>query len=181
MGRHSSTFGSCPVIFHRRVCVGLQTGLSPVLSDTTLIPIACTTPALMRCQAENREDAALDALLSPAANAALQTHLAAAAAASAVPASKVWSPCLLLHTELGSACFALGKVQLAELLQSHLSSNPALHAAFLPPAEVLHTRALVVVAMYTWQFRKTINHNKHVFQSCSVFASFSCACEGYKA
>ena len=50
----------------------------------------------MRCQAENREDAALDALLSPAANAALQAHLAAAAAAAAAPASMVWSPCLLL-------------------------------------------------------------------------------------
>lgn len=43
----------------------------------------------MRCQAENREDAALDALLSPAANAALQAHLAAAAVASAAAEGKV--------------------------------------------------------------------------------------------
>ena len=61
----------------------------------------------MRCQAENREDAALDSLLSPAANAALQAHLAAAAAAAAAPASMVWSPCLLLHTVLGSAALVL--------------------------------------------------------------------------
>lgn len=46
-------------------------------------------------QAENREDAALDALVDPAANAALQEHLAAAALASAAPAAMVWSSCLL--------------------------------------------------------------------------------------